>query len=474
MDAERHRRLPRRIGSKLTSSRFTTSVAVVGLYAAVRVWELGASSPRLLPDTIEYQRIADLPLSLAFFSELKPWAVPLLYKLLPGTAAVSVPVAQLLISIAAWLVLAFAFGRCFTEGRLRLLATALVLAFSCSPLVAQWDGVLLSESLSLSLLALVLACAIELARAPRLAAVAALLVTGVLWAATRDANVYAFLLLAPALVYPLWRRRRTLAVTLAVGTAAILTLSAWSASSPRRWELLLIDNVDQRVLADPSARDYFRGRGMPFQSDLRRRLYASRRPLSRFDRDPELRSFRGWLRRSGRSTYADYLVSHPRTTLEQPLGRVGLLLSPVGLDFYRPPRFRSLLPRPLDRLLFPRSGRTTLLLLALATVGALGLGCASRTKALVPLAGAASVIPLAVLIWDSEPREVPRHELVPTVLTRLSLLALCLLIAQELAARTGRAERPARARAAVRAPAWAAGQRDPGAPASARSPTRAP
>ena len=428
-------RLPMGIGSVAISRRFTATIALVGVYALARVWEFANASPRALPDTIEYRRIADLPLSPAFFSELKPWAVPLLYKLLPGTSAVAVPVAQLVISIGAWLLLAFAFARCFDASWLRWPTIGLVLAFSCSQLVAQWDGVLLSESLSLSLLALVLACAIELVRAPRAAKLVALLGAGLLWAATRDADAYAFLLLALALAYPLWRRQRILALVLVGGTVAILALNAWSASSPRRWELLLIDNVDQRVLADSSATEYFHRRGMPVQSDLRRRLYASRRPLSRFDRDPQLRSFRGWLRRSGRRTYADYLLSHPRTTLEQPLGRIGLLLSPVGLDFYRPRGFRSLLPRPLDRLLFPRSGRNALLWLALAAAGALALGCSSGKKAIVPLAGAASVVPVAVLIWDGEPSEVPRHELVPAVLARLSLLALSLLILQEVLAR---------------------------------------
>jgi hypothetical protein len=451
MDAERHRRLPRRIGSKLTSSRFTTSVAVVGLYAAVRVWELGASSPRLLPDTIEYQRIADLPLSPAFFSELKPWAVPFLYKVLPGTTAVSVPVAQLLISIGAWLALAFAFARCFASPQLRALAIGLVLAFSCTPLVAQWDGVLLSESLSLSLLALVLACALELVRAPRATKLAALLGSGLLWAATRDANGYAFLLLALGLAYPLWRRQRPFALALLAGTAAILALSLWSASSPRRWELLVIDAVDQRVLADPNATAYFHQRGMPLQPDLRHELYASRRPLSRFDRDPQLRPFRTWLRRSGRQTYAHYLLSHPRTALRQPLGRIGLLLSPVGLDFYRPTRFRTLLPRPLERLLFPRSGRNTVLWLALAAAGALGLGRAPRKDRLVPFTAAAIVIPLSVLIWDGEPREVSRHELIPTVLTRLSLLAIGLLILEALLPRLTAARSTIRPTSSTRA-----------------------
>src|ERR1041385_4793238 len=128
MGADRHWRLPTRVGSELSSRRFTTSVVVIGVYAAARIWELAAASPRLTPDTIEYQRIADLRLSPAFFSELKPWAVPLLYKILPSPAAVSVPVAQLLISIGSWLALAFAFARCFDSPRLRSLAIGLVLA----------------------------------------------------------------------------------------------------------------------------------------------------------------------------------------------------------------------------------------------------------------------------------------------------------------------------------------------------------
>jgi len=91
----------------------------------------------------------------------------LFYKLLPGDVSVVAPIAQLGLSIVAWIVLAFAFARCFERTLVRWIASVSILAFSSCALVAQWDDVILSESLSLSLYALVLAAALEVARAPR-------------------------------------------------------------------------------------------------------------------------------------------------------------------------------------------------------------------------------------------------------------------------------------------------------------------
>ena len=403
---------------------------LLGAYVVARVWQASGSVPLYTRDSVDYERIARLPLSSTFASEVKPWGLPLLYKLLPGELAIVVPIAQLLLSIGAWLVLAFAISRWFQNPHVRRLALVCILALSTSVLVAQWDVVMLSESLSLSLYAFVLAAALEVARAPRRRTVAVLLVLATLWSATRDTNAYAFVPIALALVLSLRRRRRWLAVTLACGSVLILAGSAWSAASPRRWELVMIDLVDERVLASPDESAYFKSRGMPAPPDLRRRLFVARTPLTRFDRDPQLRPFRQWILRSGRRTYASYLLSHPHVALDQPLRRSGLLLSPVGLDFYKPRGFHDLLPRSVDRLIFLRSGRNVLiwLMLAAGVAGALSIVRSRGGPSLVWLLPAAAVLPLALLIWNSEPREVPRHELVPIVMSRLSLLTFCLLI----------------------------------------------
>jgi len=143
----------------------------------------------------------------------------LFYKLLPGDVSVVAPIAQLGLSIVAWIVLAFAFARCFERTLVRWIASVSILAFSSCALVAQWDDVILSESLSLSLYALVLAAALEVARAPRRGG-SRHSSFGILWSATRDTNAYAFLPIAFALLLAV-RRRRWLAIGLACGGALI-------------------------------------------------------------------------------------------------------------------------------------------------------------------------------------------------------------------------------------------------------------
>jgi hypothetical protein len=446
MAADRHRGRRLRLGrnrrwqecgaiGRAQACGWPLELLVVGAYVVVRVWQAAAATPLYTRDSVDYARIARLPIGGTFASEVKPWGLPLLYKLLPGDLAISVPIAQLLLSIGAWLALAFAVGRCVEHTKLRRLALVCVLTFSCSAAVAQWDAVLLSESLSLSLFALVLAAGFELVRRPRPVALAALLVLAMLWAAARDTNAYAFAPLALALLVSFGWRRKRLAAVLVCGSVLILAASAASASSPRRWQLVMIDLVGERVLASPQETAYFRARGMPLPQDLRRRLYVDRTPLARFERDRELRPFRRWLLRSGRATYASYLLSHRHEAIDRPLRRAGLLLTPVGLDFYKPRGFRELLPRALERI-FPASGRNVLVWLALAAAVAAALASAGRGRLalLIPVAIGASALPLAILIWDSEPREVPRHELIPIVSSRLALLALCLLVLDQVPA----------------------------------------
>ena len=55
---------------------------------------------------------------------------------------------QWLVSVAAWLVLATVVATTLHGRRFRVVGFAVILAFALTPLVAQWDGVLLTESLA--------------------------------------------------------------------------------------------------------------------------------------------------------------------------------------------------------------------------------------------------------------------------------------------------------------------------------------
>ena len=51
------------------------AVLVLGGCVLARVWQFAASAPMYTRDSVDYERIARLPVSLRFARELKPWGV---------------------------------------------------------------------------------------------------------------------------------------------------------------------------------------------------------------------------------------------------------------------------------------------------------------------------------------------------------------------------------------------------------------
>lgn len=392
-----------------------------------RVWSFRGVTPAIYnPDSLEYERIAHLPLlGESFFRASKPWGVPLFYKLLPGSTATAAPIAQLAVSIACWLALAAVVAASMQTRPARSLAFVSILVLSSMTFVTEWDGAVLSESLSLSLSALLVALILLSIRRPRAMLTVLVVVVAFLWSATRDTNAF----LLPAITLPLaavWLRRgrRRLPASLVLSTLLIVVFSFWSAASFARWQLLVIDAIDERVLSSPSATQYFQERGMPTPPELRRTLFAGRLTLRRLETRPELREFNRWFRAQARPTYTGYLLSHPSVSLEQPLRALPDVLAPPGLDFYLPHGMRASAPRAVEQRVYPGNGRWIVTALAVALgllVLAWASGAASATL-IVPASLLVSLVPHAVVVWDGEPTSLGRHALLVGVLARLGLL----------------------------------------------------
>jgi hypothetical protein len=390
--------------------------------------------PLLTPDSAAYLRIAREPLSVRFFSEYKPWFVPAFYKL-TGESVHVLTLAQLCLSIVAWLFLAFAFASSLRRSRLRAIAVAATLAFSLTPVIAQWDAAVLSESLSLSFGAIFVGLLFVVLRRPSVAAVLLLAIAAACWAGARDTNAYVVVLMAaPTAVVLAARHRPRVAGTLVVVTGLVLVFSLWSSSSPRRWEIVTVDLVIERVLADPRAGAYFSAHGMPASPDLRRRLFADRIPWSRYENDPRLAAFRRWVRTDGRTTYLSYLRATPSASIGAPLRRLAQLDSPEAIQTYRPRGFRTLVPAPLEGLVYPSSGGVALLWSSVALALSCLLAAARRARAVLVIGVALvlTTIPHAILVWDAEPREVARHALLVGVLDRLGFLVLAFFVVEGL------------------------------------------
>jgi hypothetical protein len=398
--------------------------ALLALLAAgaVRVADLLVSTARITPDTFDYARQSRLPLfSAAFWGSQHPPLLPFLWKLSPGLVASADPVQlrslapvlvlNVVVGVGCWSFLAVTVARALSGRALQAVAFVAVLALSVAPEVAGWDSAAVSESLSISLAALLVALVLRYVDAPTTRMAVALAAVVVLFGLLRDTSIpLAALALGPVLLVT---RRRNAGVVVAA-LLAVTAVSLWGQSAGHRSSIPTRNAIAFAIAAD-GAGPWFEARGLPVGPDTPRILVE--RPASAFDTNPRAARLRPWLAAKGRSTWLAYLATHPSRTT-----RLAENLSIV----YDPPR--AALANywgvgGIERGFFPRSS----LLVLLAALGAAGATVARRRKDTLVLGSMLLACAVtSVLMWDADAVEFYRHAVVVPVLTRVALIALAL------------------------------------------------
>jgi hypothetical protein len=317
--------------------------------------------------------------------------------------------------------------------------------------VTVWDGALLSESLTLSVGALLVAALLVFVQKPTRKWAAAVLLLTLLFAGTRSTNGY----LAPFLLIPVaavvFRRSRWIAVVVTAGSLAIAGI-AYASANVRQWQVPLGEIVAGRVLAKPSEQAYFVARGMPVRPSLAQDIWSHRIPLEAFEMTPSLAYFMPWFEQKGRGVYTDYLLSHPADALADPIADIPAMISPspstqdlqgLPLGVYVAKGYRNSLPSAVARVLYPSSARLLLIvailsLFVLAVLATIGL---ARVGWAIPVLLLASCVPHAIIVWDGDDTSIGRHALLLAVLFRLGVLLSLLSVAD--AYFTDRERRPA-------------------------------
>ncbi len=286
--------------------------------------------------------------------------------------------------------------------------------------VAQWNRSELSESLSMSLLALLFAGFIWTARRPTWPRVAATVAACLGFAATRDAQVWTVGILALvtgayALVALVTRRGAALrAGVLAVCLLGVVALCEWGTLSSDRTAPDTADVLFVRVFPFPDRVAWFADHGMPQAGRIDQ--LADETPVTPGDvkvvgftlHDPGFRPLEQWLRTAGGGTYLLWLVTHPWYVVSEPLQRPELAFNFAhgDLAFYGPATHAA--ASPLTRLLWP-----PLLELLVLSALALYLGIVSeawrtapwRMVAVLTLVGMAAML----VAWHGDGQEVTRH-----------------------------------------------------------------
>jgi hypothetical protein len=390
-----------------------------GLGALYVLFRIGSftNMPDRVTDTPSYESVAHHALwDWRFWTGARGFTVPLFFKVFESSEARAV--AQLVFSIAAWLVLAAVVARCLRTPRARPVAFALLLGVSLTTEVILWDTLLVSESLTFALTALLLAAWIMLVRSPRRRWVAVVLVASVLWAFARDTNSYVLLVIAALVALTLVRpEHRRLKGVLVAGLCAIFLLDYGSAEAGKRWLQPMIDIVDHRVLNDQAMERYFAARGFDSTSNW---------PAG------------SWVRDRARGVYAGYLVLHPGYALITPLSgkqntlwttadNAASLIDPNVQTYNDNASHRFLpLPRAAEKVFFPRGIG---LLCGLIVIVLAGAGFVARRFGweriwLVPLALLLTTYPHFLVVWHQSGIEVDRHALEASLLLRLAILLL--------------------------------------------------
>lgn len=412
--------------------------------AGVRVWQLAGRDPLIWTDTADFHASSAAPwTSLELWAGARAAGAPALLKLVGGDDGGYV-LWQAVVAVVCWAVLATSVFT-VTGRRLRWPAALAVLAFSVTAPVTMWERSVLSESLALSLLALVVAASLQLACRPSWPRAVGLLGALALWSITRDSNAVVAAAGGTAVVLYVavsWvrarhgsgagaPRRRDPLVALGVGSLVLAAAVGWAASHGDRHAFPMRNVYEVRVLPYPDRVQWFADHGMPqadqFTGPGARAPYREEGlpPVVYVaDDDATLGEWLDWVESDGRAAFARYVATHPTYLVTEPLRSPERVFNNARGDrgFYAPLDQREV-PLVDDVLALP----TSVALVAAFVAGGWALGRRRWSPALaVGAVTVALAVPHGVVAWHSDGMETARHLVVPALQLHLGALLMVL------------------------------------------------
>ncbi len=372
----------------------------------------------------------------------RPWGTPFLYGLVPGGPN-RIVVAQALLGAVCWGVLALSAAAWFRTNAFRIGVSVTLLALGATTSITNWDAAKLSESLALSLTALVVAAWLNLVRRPVRATALLVVLATFPWMFVRQSlmpTAWMIVLVSAGAAILVWRRGGP-AKLLAALSLSLLMLAALASFSYARNQEVVRENltviVANRVASDPTRLAWFQAHGMPT-------------PASG-DLGPDaLRSdsaFAHWVGHVGRSTYARYLLTHPWYSATEPLSDLAgvrrsygdepapqsTMLSPA--DAYG--SSRAVIPELVEQALFDPGGTGAMISgIGLAVAWTVARWDRRQRRWIVPLAMIAISFLSLIVAWHGATPELGRLAIVGAVVLRFGLfLQLAALAEQEFLAR---------------------------------------
>jgi len=337
--------------------------------------------------------------------------------------------AQGLSAAVAWTALALVAGRLRPPGWSRTVLVLVVLGFASAFPIRLWDRAALSESWSLSLIAVLVTAALLLAERVRWSAMVLLIAAGALAAGLRDAQLWmaagcGVACLGFAAVVGRDQGRRVLLL----GGCALLAFAALAevgSAASHRTEANVADVFSIRIFAYPDRVAWFARHGMPEAAAVDRLARGvppefGSGPFVDLPSGPRFAPLRHWLAKDATGPYLLFLATHPVYDLTAPLLWPELSYN----DAHANPTYYA---SPLRPLRFPFSTwfwvspLLVALQLLLAVLLWLDTGAAAWRRRCVAVLGALVVVGAGTFLvaWHGDGQETTRHTVEAATLVRV-------------------------------------------------------
>lgn len=431
-------------------------LVVFGVYLRAKFSYDEFSGNRPFRDSRSYVQSADLSItSLEFWAGERPFTFPLALKLLDvhysdGWSNAVMERTQMLhvwLSIGSWGLLALLTSFTIRQNWLKPFAFGCILFFSLNLEIGIWDGLMLSESLSFSFFALLVAGWVGWQWLPDLKSktwIQVLFLMGlslitILYSFVRDSNQY-FLLIAGALFFlrivikrkeEIQKRNGLIYIFVIL---LILILQNLSISVGNRWQVFIYDHLAYRILANDSARTFFAAHGLPISDSLSGIVKMEGFQYQEMIKnDPKMQQVKQWVDQSGKTTYFLYLLNDFGNSLIEPIRQIPDLLDGSTLGYH----FPTYASRPFSKQIIEITDafyfRWPVLewLAGLTLLGGsiwwLFKGRANSPWFVIMIL-TFSIYPLMFIVWHGEPMEIARHALQIGIQFRLAAWMACVFL----------------------------------------------
>lgn len=295
---------------------------IITILSFMRIYSYGSAKLSIASnDTISYIEASQVPL---FSSEIltgrRLLSSNLIYKILePKTgyeilvngsletarrivqpSFTRIVILQLVLSVLGWGLLAYIVSKRLTNASLKALSAGFILMFAFTPQIADWDSILMSESLTFSLFAIQLALLIEfvfLSYANEYSKAKTYLtfwaLVFFLWTFLKDANLFVSLVTMGMILLALYinkSHRNKVFISALIFLSFVLVLGFTTASQSTRSQVQMINIYQDDLLVSESRINALKSLGMP---------------------DPQSQEYPEWFRQNSSKALIKFMLIHP-------------------------------------------------------------------------------------------------------------------------------------------------------------------